>query len=308
MSKFSASDAAFVGFRLVREHPRTVAVWAVLMTLLSLVSSILTIMLAGPQLTAFMEMNTQNTASPEEMLAAMGGLAPLMGVSLVYSLALYAVMLAAVNRMALRPDDSRSAYLRLGRDELRQAGTLILVNLLMLGVYIGAVLVIAIVVGVAVAASGGGAMTGLVGLITFVGVACLLIYMAVRLSLAAAITFDTGKVSVRASWAMTKGHVGALLGAYLLAAVMAVIVYVLIMTIVAAIGAIASGGITGLSGLFEPDMTSLAAFFTPIGVARAVFAGGISVLTSLIMLSPAPEIYRMLKADGAVAVDSSATQ
>lgn len=302
MSKFSASDAAFVGFRLVREHPRTVAVWAVLMTVLSLVSSTLTILLAGPQLTAFMEMNTQNTASPEEMLAAMGGLAPLIGISLIYSLALYAVMLAAVNRMVLRPADSRSAYLRLGGDELRQAGTLILVNLLLLGVYIVAVLVTAILVGVAVAASGGGggAVTGLIGLITFIGVACLMIYMAVRLSFASAITFDTGKVSVRASWAMTKGHVGALLGAYLLAAVMAVIVYFLIMTIVAAIGAIASGGITGLSGLFEPDMTSLAAFFTPIGVARAVFAGGISVLTSLIMFSPAPEVYRMLKSDEAV--------
>lgn len=302
MSKFSASDAAFVGFRLVREHPRTVAVWAVLMTVLSLVSSTLTILLAGPQLTAFMEMNAQNTASPEEMLAAMGGLAPLIGISLIYSLALYAVMLAAVNRMVLRPADSRSAYLGLGGDELRQAGTLILVNLLLLGVYIVAVLVMAILVGVAVAASGGGggAVTGLVGLITFIGVACLMIYMAVRLSFASAITFDTGKVSVRASWAMTKGHVGALLGAYLLAAVMAVIVYFLIMTIVAAIGAIASGGITGLSGLFEPDMTSLAAFFTPIGVARAVFAGGISVLTSLIMFSPAPEVYRMLKSDEAV--------
>ena len=47
MSKFSASDAAFVGFRLVREHPKTIGVWAVLMTVLSLASTALTNRLAG---------------------------------------------------------------------------------------------------------------------------------------------------------------------------------------------------------------------------------------------------------------------
>lgn len=297
MSKFSASDAAFVGFRLAREHPKTVGVWAVLMTVLSIITSTLTIKLAGPRLTEFMAMNAEKNASPEEVFAAMGGLAPLMGVSLVYSLALYSVMLAAVNRMVLRPSDNRSAFLRLGADELRQAGTLILVNLLMIGVYFVAIVVSAILLGISVAA-GGGALTGLVGVVGFSLVICLMIYLAVRLSLASVITFDVGKVSVGASWRQTKGHVGALLGAYILAGVMAIIVYLLIMTIVAAVGAIASGGITGLGGLFEPDMTSLEAFFTPIGIARAVFSGVITVLTSLIMFSPAPEIYRILKAGG----------
>lgn len=294
MSKFSASDAAFVGFRLVREHPRTIALWAVLLTVLSLIVSTLTIKLAGPQLAEFMAMSADDSVSPEQMLGVMGGLAPVMGVSLIYSLVLYSVMLAAVNRLVLRPADSRSAYLRLGADELRQAAVLVLVNLLMVGVYMVAVVFSAILIAVGVAA-GGGAIAALTGLISFVGVACLLLYFAVRLSFASAITFDTGKVSVRQSWVMTKGHVGALLGAYLLAGVMAIIVYLLIMTIVAAIGVIASGGVTGLGGLFEPDMSSLEAFFTPISATRAVFAGVISVLTTLIVFSPAPTIYQILK-------------
>lgn len=298
MSKFSASDAAFVGFRLVREHPRTIALWAVLLTVLSLIVSTLTIKLAGPQLAEFMAMSADDSVSPEQMLGVMGGLAPVMGVSLIYSLVLYSVMLAAVNRLVLRPADSRSAYLRLGADELRQAAVLVLVNLLMVGVYMVAVVFSAILIAVGVAA-GGGAIAALTGLISFVGVACLLLYFAVRLSFASAITFDTGKVSVRQSWVMTKGHVGALLGAYLLAGVMAIIVYLLIMTIVAAIGVIASGGVTGLGGLFEPDMSSLEAFFTPISATRAVFAGVISVLTTLIVFSPAPTIYQILKTGGA---------
>ncbi len=303
MSKFSASDAAFVGFRLVREHPRTIAVWAVLMTVLSLLTSTLTIKVAGPQLNAFMALSADNNASPEEMVSFMGGLAPLMGVSLIYSLALYSVMLAAVNRMVMQPGDSRSAYLRFGAEELRQAGALILVNLIFLAVYVTAILLSAILVGIGVAA-GGGAIAALTGLIGFVGVACLMIYFAVRLSFASTMTFDTGRIAIRASWAMTKGHVGAMLGAYVLAIVMAVIVYLLIMTIVAAVGVIASGGIGGLGALFEPDMSSLETFFTPIGLARAVFAGVISVLTSLIIFSPAPEIYRILKAGGETAPPS----
>ena len=297
MSKFSASDAAFVGFRLVREHPRTVAVWAVLMTVLSLVMSTVTIKLAGPQLNEFMAMSAENNATPEEMLAVMSGLAPLLGLSLVYSVALYSVMLAAVNRIVLRPEDSGSAYLRLGADELRQAGMLILLNLMMIGVYFLLAIVYGVLLAIAIAA-GGGAVSGLIGVVGFAAVVCAMVYLAVRLSFASAVTFDTGKVSIMKSWALTKGQSGALLGAYLLAIVMAIIVYLLVMTIVAAVAAIVSGGIGGLGGLFEPDMSSLEAFFTPIGIARAAFSGVISVLTTLIVLSPAPEIYQILKRGG----------
>lgn len=297
MSKFSASDAAFVGFRLVREHPRTVAVWAVLMTVLSLVMSTVTIKLAGPQMNQFMAMSADNNATPEEMLSVMSGLAPLLGLSLVYSVALYSVMLAAVNRIVLRPEDSRSAYLRLGADELRQAGMLILVNLMMIGVYFLLAIVYGVLLAIAIAA-GGGAISGVIGVVGFAAVVCAMVYLAVRLSFASAVTFDTGKISIMKSWALTKGQSGALLGAYLLAIVMAIIVYLLVMTIVAAVAAIVSGGIGGLGGLFEPDMSSLEAFFTPIGIARAAFAGVISVLTTLIVFSPAPEIYQILKRGG----------
>ncbi|PTS89780.1 MULTISPECIES: hypothetical protein [unclassified Caulobacter] len=293
MSKFSASDAAFVGFRLVREHPRTVAIWAAAMTVLSLSVSALTIQLAGPQLAEFMAMSSETNPEPAAVLGIMKGLAPVMLLSIVYSVALYAVMLAAVNRMIQRPADDRSAYLRLGQDEVQQGITLILVNLLLLGLYLCAAVAYGVLLAIGFAA--GGVVAGLLGLIGFVGLACLLIYVAVRLSLASAITFDTGKVAVRASWAMTKGHVGGLLGAYLLSAIMSVIVYLLFMTIIAAVGAIVSGGITGLGGLFEPDMSSLKAFFTPVGLVRAAFAGVVSVLTTLILFSPVPTIYQALK-------------
>jgi len=305
MSKFSASDVAFVGFRLVREHPRTVAIWAAAMTVLSLSVSALTIQLAGPQLAEFMAMSSETNPEPAAVLGIMKGLAPAMLLSIVYSLALYAVMLAAVNRMIQRPADDRSAYLRLGQDEVQQGITLILVNLLLLGLYLCAAVAYGVLLAIGFAA--GGVVAGLLGLIGFVGLACLLIYVAVRLSLASAITFDTGRVAVRASWAMTKGHVGGLLGAYLLSAIMSVIVYLLFMTIIAAVGAIVSGGITGLGGLFEPDMSSLKAFFTPVGLVRAAFAGVVSVLTTLILFSPVPTIYQALKSGESEPAEAATT-
>ena len=152
MSKFSASDVAFVGFRLVREHPRTVAIWAAAMTVLSLSVSALTIQLAGPQLAEFMAMSSETNPEPAAVLGIMKGLAPAMLLSIVYSLALYAVMLAAVNRMIQRPADDRSAYLRLGQDEVQQGITLILVNLLLLGLYLCAAVAYGVLLAIGFAA------------------------------------------------------------------------------------------------------------------------------------------------------------
>src|SRR5689334_4457065 len=53
MSKFSASDAAFSGFRLVRENLRSVSVWMLIMTVTSIISSVVMIHFFGKQLEMF---------------------------------------------------------------------------------------------------------------------------------------------------------------------------------------------------------------------------------------------------------------
>ncbi len=116
MEQFSATDAALSGFRLVREHLKTIGVWAVLMTVASLVVSVVTIKLAGPQLAAMMELSNEPSGDPQATLAAMAGMGPLFLFSALYSLVVYSVLLAGVNRLVLRPQDGANAFLRLGAD------------------------------------------------------------------------------------------------------------------------------------------------------------------------------------------------
>jgi hypothetical protein len=294
MEQFSATDAALSGFRLAREHLKTVGVWAVLMTVASLIVSIITIKLAGPQLTAMMELSSEPSTDPQATLAAMKGMGPLFLISAVYSLAIYSVLLAGVNRLVLRPHDVGGAYLRLGADELRQAVVLILVNLMMVAVYLALVVVVALVGGLG-AAIGGAPLGVALGLLLGMAAVGVLLVLAVRLSFAGPLTFDTGKISIKGSWNLTKGRFWPLLGAYFVALVLAFIVYLLLMLIIVVVGAVLGGGISAMSQALHPDMSSLATFFTPAGIVRSLFSGLVSILMSLIVFAPAPTIYAQLR-------------
>ncbi|CAN5450323.1 hypothetical protein BH10PSE4_BH10PSE4_20260 [soil metagenome] len=294
MQQFSATDAALSGFRLVREHLRTVGVWAVLMTVASLIVSIGTIKLAGPQMGAMVELGAEPGGDPAATLKAMEGLWPLFLFSAVYSLAIYSVLLTGVNRLVLRPRDGANAYLRLGADELRQAAVLILVNLIMFAVYFALVVVIALIGGLG-AAIGGTALGVGLGLLLGIAAFGFLLVLAVRLSFAGALAFDTGKIDIRGSWDLTRGKFWPLLGAYVVSLVLALVVYLLLLVIIAVIGASLGGGISAMGAAFNPDMSSLSAFFTPAGIVRTLFSGLLSILVLLIVFAPAPTIYAQLR-------------
>ncbi len=290
MSKFSASDAAFSGFRLVRENLKTVAIWAAVMTVLSIISNVLAIQFFGARLEAFLSYMSDNSSpDPDEFVRLASALSPLMLWSLPYSLILNGVIFAALNRLVLRHHDDRFAFLRLGAAELRQAAVWLLVSLVLMCVlFVGSAL------------SGfmsalGGAPGAFLALLAFVVSCCAVVYLAVRLSFASSVTFDTGKVTLFGSLPRTKGIFWPLLGAYLLAGVMSVIVILLIWTIVSAIGLIASGDFAATGRMMRADTSSLQAYFTPAGVVQALFSGLITVLTTLIVFGPAPTIYRELK-------------
>lgn len=290
MSKFSASDAAFSGFRLVRENLKTVGVWAGAMTVLSIISNVLAIVFFGPQLEAFLSYTAENnTPDLTEMARLLSDLAPLMLWSLPYSLLLNGVIFGAVNRLVLRHEDSRFAYLRIGAAELRQAAVWLLFCLVLMGVlFLGSAL------GGFLGALGG--PTGaFLALLCIVGAIGAMVWLAVRLSFASSVTFDEGKITLFRAMPKTEGLFWPLLGAYLLAAVMSVIVVLLIWTIVSAVGLIASGDFAATGKMMRADTSSLQAYFTPAGIVQALFSGLISVLTTLIVFGPAPTIYRELK-------------
>jgi hypothetical protein len=222
MDQFSATDAALAGFRAAREKPRTVAIWAGLMAILSFVVAIIVVSTFGDQLTALTEA-LEGEPDPQTTLAAMSGMWPLFLGSILYVLATNSVLLAAVNRLILRPQDGARAYLRVGGDELRQALVQVLLYLVLFAAYFFGVIAVAILLAVG-SAVGGQGLGMLLGLVAGLGLMAGMIVLTVRLSFVSTLAFDTGRIDLGASWEMTKGRFWPLLGAYLIASVLAVVV------------------------------------------------------------------------------------
>ncbi len=291
MAEFSISDAALTGFRVVREHPRAVLVWAAFQLVFSILMRTLIAATASPDLMAlFANPGALDPTRAALMLTQMMRMAMVL---LPFALAFYAMLLAAMNRIVLRPAEDRFGYLRVGRDELRQLGLIALASV----VFFGIELVLALVAGL---------LMGVLGVVkaapSSLFVPLLLVYaaliaVAVRFSLASAITFDRGRVDLFGSWRMTKGRFWPLLGALMLTIAFTLVIGLLGFVISGAVQLIAAGGDVG--ALFSRSAPTGSPFSAPNLVAFVLNA----VITALvwpILLTPAPEIYRTLVARGSV--------
>lgn len=301
MSRFSASEAAFAGFRLIRRAPRAVAVWSVCTLVYSLASMVLLITIAGPAFAQMIGVQSPGAvADPAQTMTAAGrmtlGYLAMLPMGLIY----YGVLGAAVYRAMAATTDSISGFLRFGADEMRLMATNLLLGLTMFGIMMG-LGVLAAVLGFAaamVAGAGGGALGGLGAALAviFVLLFYLLIFVGllaayVRLSFAGPMTMEKKRVILTSSWAATRGRFWPLLGTYLLAGV----VGILVSMIGAALGgAVAAGLGGGLVNIFSPNMASLEAYFTPGVVAYTAITSMVSGLTMAIYLAPAQAAYRAI--------------
>jgi hypothetical protein len=229
MQKFSTTDAAFAGFRMVREHPRTVAVWGTVLMVLSAVTTIILIAVGGAELQAFFDFDPSSAPDAEKMAEQMLKVLPILMLSGAFNLATSAILLTGVYRMVLRPMDPAPYYLRLGADEFRQFCAQLLYTLAVIGVYIGSAMLVGAVVTILQKILGDNPLLGLFALLGLVGIFGVTIYAAVRLSFAGVATFVGGRITLRGSLPITKGRFLPLLGAYLLAFVLFVVVYLAIL-------------------------------------------------------------------------------
>lgn len=296
MQQFSATDAALAGFRAARERPKTVGVWTLLMGALSFAVSAVAILTFGEKLTALAEA-LADQSDPQAAMAAMGGMWPLFIGSTLYVVATNAVLLAAINRLVLRPDDRAGAYLRFGGDELRQAGAQVLLYVVLFGVYlVGGVG--AVILGGIGAAIAGAPLGVLLGVIAFIGVLAGLVFLSVRLSFVSTLAFDTRRIDLGASWALTQGRFWPLFGTYVIAIVLAAVVYLLLFVMIAAVGAIGAlsmgGGLASVGDALQHEANSMSALLSPAGIVNALLSGLTAVLLQLIVSAPAPTIYAQL--------------
>ncbi|MFN3353989.1 MAG: hypothetical protein ACK4Z5_10305 [Brevundimonas sp.] len=289
---FSATDAAFEGFRLTRRKPLAVAMWG----LFYLVMMAAFFALIGGAFISLMAEMERLQSVPEPSFEEFQALLPLYGTMMgVLPLAMIfgAVLSAAVARAVLRPAESAFGYLRLGMDEAR-----VFVVSLVLGILFGVVsligwAVVGFVIGMAIATEQG--LLWLVAVIAGLGVTAGLIWLAVRLSLAVPIVVGERRFAIFDSFGLTKGRFWPLLGMAIIAVVMSIIVSLLGSIALTPI-TLMTGGIQELAAFEGAALQEVLRAAAPAVIAYLVINGILSALQLAIMYAPFAAAYRDIKA------------
>ena len=223
---FSATDAAFEGFRVVRRKPLVLLWWAAFY----LISFALIFLLAAGPIAGLMAAaadleNMGPGATPEDLQPFMMAYLAIFPIVIPLGILMGAILNAAVARSVLQPGASAFGYLRLGMDEVRVAVVSVVLSIVM-GL---AAMVLFGVAGAIAGFLGAAEVPGgpLIMVVIFLAAVAAMIWLAVRLSLAIPITVAEKKFAFFDSFKVTGGHVWGLIGMAVIAFVMTLVVSIL---------------------------------------------------------------------------------
>jgi hypothetical protein len=271
MARFSVGEAATAGFGLIARKPLAVLSWGLALLVAAVVPTYILFWVAGPQLAALMQLSShasdaQDPRMVEQIMRMQSGMMLFQLVFWLWSTAVKAVICSAVFRAVLDPTDSRFGYLRLGARE----GWLTLLFLVEYVLAYIAFLVVALlgVVVVAIVSVGGGGQgvaTITTAVVVGLGALALFVWVALKLSMAAPMTFVDRQFRLFESWSFTKGQVGKLLGVTLLLVMFLIGIQVVF-------GGLMLGGVFALGGsmswLFEPGAVEALVRQPPMEIVR----------------------------------------
>lgn len=291
MARISVADSAFAGFGVIARHPGAVVTWGVVMLVLSLAPVLLLFAILGPEILKTVAAMMPPKDGPIDQEAVRQLMQMQSGMMLVqiggwlWSTFVKAIICSAVFRAVLEPNQSRGAFLRLGPQELWLTLLFLVVSVLAYIVAVIAsigVVLPAVIVGLAGGPDGQGAMAGV---FTAFGLAmaavAVLVWLGLRLSLAAPMTFVDRQFRLFESWSVTRGSAWRLLGVAVLCLLMVIVVELIVAGVV--LGAIfAAGGPPAWLG----DPVAVQAFFTqpPLELLGRVWPwlAGVGVVWTLI--------------------------
>ncbi|WP_339914955.1 hypothetical protein [uncultured Brevundimonas sp.] len=289
---FSATEAAFEGFRLVRRRPLTVVFWwLVYVAVFGALFAVAGTSLPG-MMVAVQEMEGKSDPSTAELMALGRTFLGVMSLAMPLGLLASTVLNAAVARAVVRPAESGWGYLRIGMDELRVLGVSLVLGLAFILIEVVCFGLLGLLTGLT-RASGIPMMWVVVVLAGFAAVA-FLVWLMVRFSLAIPIVVAERRWALFESFALTRGHFWPLLGMALLAWVMTMLV-ALLGGIAALPVTLTTGGLKGLAaydGLSALELVQVAA---PAILGWVVINAILSALQLAVMYAPFSAAYRGLK-------------
>ena len=297
MATFNVEDAAFAGVGLMARKPLSViawaAIWAVFLVGVSAPFLGMAARLIGDVV------RTQGHLTPEGVFAFLGGLIAWGLLLAIGSLCVGAVVQSAVIRAVTTPEQAAVAYVRFGSEEAHVLAVNFVKSLILFGVGTVVGAAIGIVTAFVFATGGGQGQAQVVRVIGDLVSWALSVWISLRLSLAAPMSFSERKFRLFESWTMTRGLDLRLLAVGAIIAVMVIAIYM-----VGACIAVVGGSILGGGSLRPGDVRNLLSMapaqwepvFAPYLGMIGVVALIATTLITPIGLAPWPRIYQALSA------------
>jgi hypothetical protein len=252
MARFSATGAATSGFGLIGREPLAVLAWGLVILVVLVLPCFGLAWMVVPDFASFVRMTEAQGADPSGQ-AAISQMMQLQSKMMLFNLLYWvggtgvkAVLAAAVFRAILEPGQKGFAYLKLGAQELWLALVSLVMGVLAYMACVAAVILVAICAAIAYfvgAQSGQAAGVGaciLVAVVLGLAAAAVVIWAALRLSMAGPMSFAERKFLLFESWTLTRDQAWPLLGMILLLGLI-IIALELVLYAVLGVGFVAFG-------------------------------------------------------------------
>ncbi|MGZ3297960.1 MAG: hypothetical protein ACXU8O_03000 [Asticcacaulis sp.] len=264
-------DFAFEGFRIIREKPKLVPFWGVILLIGNGLATVVMVAIGGPAMDRMAAVS--GTTDPAVLMTIYPTVMAAYALSAPILLVTHAIISCAAFRAVWGEKDDRFGYVRFGGQELRQIAVMVLYFL----VYCGLIMADLITAG-ALGSIAGDKAVAVAPVLLMAGLVPVLGIM-LRLSLCGVQSFDRNMIDLFGSWRLTRRQGWNLFGGYLVTAVMAAFVAILCMGIFGAITiAINNGSWSAVDQWFflaRQDMTSLHAYLKPLMIAWLIVANAV---------------------------------